>query len=582
MDLLQNPFYILGVSPRDNRLRIIEMADERCLVFDSGGCTDARAVLTNPRKRLSAEIAWLLGVGPKRASEIFAILESSPIDLLKIEKLPSIARTNLLAAGLVRLSKCNADEIVKCILTISWAFEGVEAEDICQLINDERVVSGFPEVLDLSFVDSQIQERRRYYREIIKTSLDKLTPKELVKAVNFIVESATNSGKEHGPILISDLVDSYEVKVREFLDRKEEQIYALIERVKNFLSMYQCPKCGHIQRDSFECDKCGIIFQKYLELYGVGSKINDGVLAPLIQEIIKIVKNWDIVAQPIQVSANGRGLAHDQSCRIAWKIRGLAIDLFKDHDMLELSQQLTSLLQESFAEVGEVAERTAEDADALNEISQKRTELMHSVDLQNDEWRREITYEADVGFIFKDKLRISPDGIEWKGRNRTLDSITRVRWGGTSNFVNGVLVDTTYTIFFGNSSSYERIELKKKSIYVRFVDCLWKSIGVRLLTEYLRGLRDGNKYNFGSAILCDLGIEIESKSSMKKNGHNFFCWNELVIWNGPGSFYIGKKEDKSFTAAFSYLNDDNIHILESAIRIFWERSEDKLSSLLNS
>jgi hypothetical protein len=582
MDLLHNPFFILGLSPRDNRQRIYEMADERCLVLDSNECTEARAALTNPRKRLSAEVAWLPGVGPKRAAEIIAILESSPKDLLAIDKLPPIARTNLLAAILVRLSERNANEIVKCILTISWAFEDVEPEDIRRLINDERVVSGFPEVLDLTFVESLIQERRRYFRQVIKTSLDNLPPKELVKAVTFVVESATNSGKEHGPILIADLVDSYEVKVRAFLDRKLEQIAAIIEKINKSLDMYQCPKCRHVQCDSIECNKCGIIFQKYFELYGVDSKINDNVLAPLIQEIIQIVRNWDIVARPIQVSAKGRGLVHDQSCSIAWKIRGLAVDLFNDHDMLELSQQLTSLIHEGFAEVGEVAERTAEDANALNEIAKNRSELMHKVNIQNDEWRRKITYEADVGFIFKDKLRISPDGIEWKGRNWVLDSITRIRWGGTRNFVNGVPVDTIYSIVFGNNSNYERIELRKKSIYNRFIDCLWKSVGVRLLTEYLQGLRKGNKYQFGSAIISDYGMQLTSNNSIESNGSVVFNWSQLMIWNGPGTFYISKKGNESYTAALSYLRDDNIHILENALRIFWEMSEDRISSLLDN
>jgi hypothetical protein len=96
MDILQNPFHILNVTPRDNRQRIYEMADERCLVLDSNECTEARAALTNPRKRLSAEVAWLPGVGPKRAAEIIAILESSPKDLLTIDKLPAIARANIL------------------------------------------------------------------------------------------------------------------------------------------------------------------------------------------------------------------------------------------------------------------------------------------------------------------------------------------------------------------------------------------------------------------------------------------------------------------------------------------------------
>ena len=105
MDLLQNPFHILTASPRDNRRRIMELADERSLLLDSSQCMAARSDLTNPRKRLSAEIAWLPGIGPKRADEMLSLLESSPTDLLSVDKLSSTARANLLAAGLARLYK---------------------------------------------------------------------------------------------------------------------------------------------------------------------------------------------------------------------------------------------------------------------------------------------------------------------------------------------------------------------------------------------------------------------------------------------------------------------------------------------
>jgi hypothetical protein len=195
-------------------------------------------------------------------------------------------------------------------------------------------------------------------------------------------------------------------------------------------------------------------------------------------------------------------------------------------------------------------------------------------------WRREITYEANVGAIFKDKLRISPEGIEWEGRRWDLDSITRVRWGGTRHSVNGIPTGTTYSITFGNDSNYESIELRKETIYSNFIDRLWRAVGVRLLTEYLEGLRDGKKYCFGSTVMSDHGMDLERKRLFGRN-ERFFCrWEELVIWNGAGFFCIGKKDDKKVTAAFSYLEEDNIHVLEAAIRMFWKRGGDRLSSLL--
>nr|UWJ08451.1 hypothetical protein [Proteus mirabilis] len=545
MDLLQNPFHILNASPRDNRRRIMELADERSLLLDSSECMEARSELTNPRKRLSAEVAWLPGIGPKRVGEVLSLLESSPADLLAVDNLSSIARANLLAAGLARLSDHNADDVAEWILEISWAFEDLDADELSVIINEERVVSGFPEVSDLSAVEAEIQERRRHYRQVIKSALDNLSPKELVEAVTVAVESATDYGEEHGPILIADLVDSYEVEAQGFLDKEEGNIKALVEKLRA----------------------------------AVDAERSDSTLAPMVNQLIQVVKNWDTVAQPIQVSAKSRGLDHDASHRVAGLVRGLAIHMFNEHGKLDFSQQLTNMLQEVFAEVGEVAERTAEDADALAEIAEEQLRYVEGLVNKAEEWRREITYEAEVGAIFKDKLRISPEGIEWKGRRWDLDSITRVRWGGTKHSVNGIPTGTTYSIVFGNSSNYTSIELKKEATYSNFIDRLWKAVGVRLLTEYLQGLREGKKYRFGSTIMSDHGMELERKKLFGSNERIFCRWSELVVWNGAGVFCIGKKDDKKLAAAFSYQEEDNIHVLEAVIRMFWKQGGDRLSSL---
>lgn len=338
MDLLQNPFHILNASPRDNRRRIMELADERSLLLDSSECMEARSELTNPRKRLSAEVAWLPGIGPKRVGEVLSLIESSPTDLLAVDNLSSIARANLLAAGLARLPDHNADDVAEWILEIAWAFEDLDPDELSVIINEERIVSGFPEVSDLSAVEAEIQERRRHYRKVIKSALDNLSPKELVEAVTVAVESATDDGEDHGPILIADLVDSYEVEAQGFLDKEEGNIKALVEKLRA----------------------------------AVDAERSDSTLAPMVNQLIQVVKNWDTVAQPIQVSTKSRGLDHDASHRVAGLVRGLAIHMFNEHGKLDFSQQLTNMLQEVFAEVGEVAERTAEDADALGEIAERR------------------------------------------------------------------------------------------------------------------------------------------------------------------------------------------------------------------
>jgi len=555
MDLLQNPFYILKATPRDNRRRITELADAQSLQLDPNECNQARSDLTIPRKRLRAEIAWLPGLAPKRAKEILSTLEGSVSSLLGMRNLPPIAKANLLSAGLSRLTANSADVVAKWILAIGHVFEAIDPEEVRAIINEDRVVSAFPEVPNLSLVEMEIEERRLHYRQVMKSILDNLSSKELVRAVTVVVDSATNNGTKHAPILIDVLVDAYADEAKVFLDKEAGNIKVLVDKLR----------------------------------VAADDEQPDSTLAPMVNKLIQVVKNWDTVAQPIQLSTKSRGLDHDASQQVAGLVREVAVHLFNEHEKLVFSQQLTNMLQEVFAEVDEIAVLTAKDVGALDDIAEQRTRLIEDAKNRSEEWRREITYEADVGVLFKDKLRISPEGIEWKKRIWDLDSITRVRWGGTRHSVNGIPSGTTYSIVFGNRSSYSSIELKKQDIYSNFIERLWKAVCVRLLTEYLEGLRDGKRYKFGTTLIDDRGIEMVRKklfSTSRWIGETVqtdrvYCrWSELVISTGPGIFCIGKKDDKKLTAAFSYQDEDNIHVLEAAIRMFWKRGGTRLSSLL--
>ena len=121
---------------------------------------------------------------------------------------------------------------------------------------------------------------------------------------------------------------------------------------------------------------------------------------PYVDKLDAVARNWDKIAQPIQLSSKARGIDHEASRDLAYEIRSLAIDLFNKHDMLAQSQRLTRLIQEIFAEIPEIADRVEEDADALADIFQQRKQAS----ARQDEWAREITYRAEIGVMFKDTL----------------------------------------------------------------------------------------------------------------------------------------------------------------------------------
>lgn len=540
--LHQTPFAILGVTTRDDRRRIVELAEEKSLELDHDICQKARSDLTNPRTRLSAEIAWLPGVSPRKASQLVEGLLHDAMAVREESGLPTLAHLNLLAAAFEAVdSEHDAEDLASFIQEVAYLVDEIDPEDVLRDINEDRAVSGFPEVRALDQIEAELAERKRYYRSAIKDALDRLPPTTLVQVMTDTVEGVTLGGEDHAPELIDDLVDSYEVETQGFLQKEAENVHKLIKAA----------------RDS--------------------AKSGEAAVKPYVDKLDAVARNWDKVAQPIQLSAKARGIDHEASRDLAYEIRSLAIDLFNTHDMLTQSQRLTGLLQELFAELPEVSERVEQDADALADIFHERKQAV----ARRDEWAREITYRAEIGVMFKDTLSISPDGISWKGQSFSLDSITRVRWGGVRHSVNGVPTGTTYTIAFGDKRSEAVVDLKKEDIYSKFIDKLWRAVCVRLLGEMLEALKDGRDLYFGDALLHDDGITLVKHKFLGANERVRCTWGQVQIWNADGSFCIGSKDDKKTNVGISYIHVANTHILEQLIRMAFKKPGlRRLSELL--
>lgn len=335
----QNPFFILGASTRDDRRRILELADQRSLEIDDDVCQRARSQLTSPRQRLTAEIAWLPGVSPRKAGELLNKLERDPLSLRRASGLPALANLNLAAAAFGSTGEgIDPAGIADFIIEISNLVERLDPADVARDINEDRSVSGFAEVRALDQVELELAERKRHVRNAIRDALDQMPVGRLVAAMTIAVETATSAGQTHAPELIDDLVDSYEVETKGFLDKEAENITRLVDAAI---------KAAHN---------------------------GESAVLPLIDKIEIVARNWDMAAQPIQLSAKARGLDHESSRSVAFKIRSLAIELFNEHDLLEQSERLTKLLLDLFSEIPDVHDRVREDDHALSEISQRREE----------------------------------------------------------------------------------------------------------------------------------------------------------------------------------------------------------------
>jgi len=534
-DLDRNAFCVLEATTRDDRRRIVELAEERGLVIDSELCAKARSDLITPRTRLSAEIAWLPGVSPQRAKDLLRGLRTH-IDLLKGEgAIPELAHANLIAAALELLDPdMEAGAWCGWITMLARVVESIDAEGVQRDINEDRLVAGLPEVKALDVVEAELAERRRYYRKAIKSALDNLPSEKLVEVVTMIVRSTTNWGEKHAPLLIDELVDSYQADAGGVLQKGADNIDKIIEAAK---------AAGPA---------------------GVAS------VRPLIDSLEGALRKWNKLAKPIQVSMKARGLDHDASRKLAIRIRNLGVDLFKEHDMTEVAERLTAMIGDIFADLPEIKDQATEDIKQLQELANNRLEEQKN----REQWARDITFEAEVGFVFKDKLRISPQGLQWKNKIYPLESVTRVRWGGIRNSSG-----TSYKIAFGDSRTEALIELKRLETYQEFTKRLWDAVCTRLMVDMIAALKAGKRLAFGDAVLDDLGVQL-TKHKFIGSEAVYVGWGETNVWSANGSFFIGAKADEKLYGEMSYIESANVHVCEAVIRAAFRKGAVPLSNLL--
>lgn len=535
-----NPFHILGATTRDNRHRIVELAEEKSLILDSQSCTKARTDLTNPRNRLAAEIAWLPGLSPRRAKELLSALQQNLDSLKGQTNLPFLANANLLAAAFELLDpERDTPDWSDWIWDFAQTVDLIDPEDVIKDINEDRAVAGFPEVHEIDAVETELTERRRHYIRAIKEALNSLSPLVISEILTTVVETSTNSGEDHAPLLIDDLIDSYEIDTHGYLHREADNIKRLIE--------------------------------------GARAAAPQGINAvrPFIDKISVVISKWDQVAEPIQLSMKSRGMNHDISQDLATELRGLGVDLFNKHDMLEFADRITKILQKVFDELPEIAQRLQEDSESIDDIISKRREAYE----RKKEWEEEITYQIDLGVLIKDRLSISPKGVQWKNSIYPLDTVTRVRWGGVRHSINGIPAGTTYTIAFGDNYRETVVNISKLDVYSTFIDKLWRAVCVRLLTESLEQLKTGKRLLFGDVFVDDYGVNL-TKHRFLNSENVYHKWGDTHVWDADGSFIIGAKNDKKTYAELSYIGVHNTHILESIVRMSFKKWKGRLSGLI--
>lgn len=531
MSLKANPFSVLGASVRDNRQRVVELAEERGLEIEPQLCTEAKAALTNPRLRLNAEIGWLPGVSPAKAGELInQTTKKNGVLIRQLSGIPALAGCNLLASAILESQAGNGadQELTFYIRALVQKYGEISVEDLVRLINEDRAVAGFPAILGIDAVEDAMATHKEYLGRTLREGLNKLTEPDTV--LTKVVTDLTRRGEQPAPVLLEELTANYRVEVQRYLDELAGQV----TRLKN------------------------VAVQEIEAGQGKASSLHHR-----ITQLEEVLRQWDRIAQPIQLIAKTRGSDEQISLQLAAEIRGFAIDLANKYQLHEEAQRITSLMADLFADLPQLSDKLSEDTSQLSKLIDEKKE-----------WEQEVALDLMIG---SDRLVISPEEITYKGRSVQTKDVDRVRWGVYKQYTNGIRTSRYFTIWVGTPQKTIEIECVRflesedtvMKRYLTILDKLWKAVCARLVMETLRRLSAGEKLYYGRAVVDQGGIVL-MRHKFLQSEPVYYPWQDLSIGSGSGNFNISATKDSKASVQLSYRDIDNVHILEKVMRFLWE------------
>lgn len=316
MEIKGNAFDVLGVTPEDDIASINEAADEKSWKDEANESMyeAARETLTNPRKRLQAEVTWFLKESNSAFSLMNEVQNSRGSDIrFAVKKIVALDDEYKEA-----LQEASLDDIYTDII-ISRKKAGISAD----------IEQG-----DIEEALSQLLEEGT--KAAIDTLLRQCSTREAAQIGNVIAKELIQPGigkypKKYGDC-IRFFIDLYNMKVQNELDTRRTKLIQDIETAKTYTSISQLQ------------------------------------LSPLFEEL----EAFDYLAQPLQLYFEDQGQAEkqSQSNEIAQKLRDLALFYHNQKNLTNLSIAVTEKAMQVFEENPQMLQQFQEDIEILKRLVQ--------------------------------------------------------------------------------------------------------------------------------------------------------------------------------------------------------------------
>lgn len=190
MSFEKNPFQVLNVSIYDTATTINERADDLSFTEpDEKAIEQARTILTNPNKRIAAEVQWFVSKGA-----------------------------------------LSSDSILKWLTVIDKNFSEHKPETLRTKINRARGEAKLPVVKDVGEIKAELKNIRYEIRKMIQDELRAANPKIRVNFANRFVDEVLEA-KNFG-VVVEDFFEVYRSEMNSSFEETSNQIIALLNKIK--------------------------------------------------------------------------------------------------------------------------------------------------------------------------------------------------------------------------------------------------------------------------------------------------------------------------------------------------------------
>ena len=324
MKLSENPFYILRLPCTAGRREIVSAAEEMSFMLDSEACSNAQNELINLNKRLTSEINWFIDVDEATIAQIRTCIEEG--SLIDISGLSPFSSLNAAIYNFSLSADADAAKLFEPVMDIDQRYAALNADELTACINKNRNVAQLSPI-QAQDVLAELGKKRETIRQCIADKLAHLDQAAYVALVSQLAETLLPDSACNDGVIVSDVIDQYEIRIHADLE-------ALTGAVEN-----------HIAKIMTLTDKALISQQ----------------VAPPINE----VKQWDRVAQPIQIKSHASGIPHQISENLGSKLRNLSIFLHNEKGLTKEALTLVTAMKSVFAEIDILSDQFDTDTGVL-------------------------------------------------------------------------------------------------------------------------------------------------------------------------------------------------------------------------